>query len=71
MIRECDKRQVGCVIEGFGEYATRWPEYEYHCHECGRWGDSSNVTHVHDDGSESPVCPVCADRIIASGVFDA
>jgi predicted SprT family Zn-dependent metalloprotease len=64
-IRRSERRQVGCTIEGPKEYATRWPEYEYLCPECKRWGKGSDLTHANDDGTDSMYCRTCADKIIA------
>lgn len=61
-IRQGDRRQVGCTVEGHGEYATRWPEHEYRCPECGNWSGGSDVSLLHDDGTESLLCPPCAEK---------
>lgn len=64
-LRESDMRQVGCTVEGFGEYATRWPEYEHRCPDCGCWSKGSDVTQTNGDGTEGILCPKCAAEVIA------
>ena len=59
-VRESDRRCVGRVQEYPGGPA--WPEYEYRCPECGKWSGGSDVTMPHDDGTDSVLCPECADK---------
>jgi hypothetical protein len=60
-IREGDRRCVGKVQEYPG--AAVWPEYEYRCPECGEWGDGSDTTTIHSDGTESVLCEGCATKV--------
>jgi len=57
-IRKSDRRCIGHLQEYPGSYA--WPEYEYRCPDCEAWHAGSDVTQVHDDGTESYLCSKCA-----------
>lgn len=63
-IREQDQRCVRRYAEYPSSYA--WPTYQYRCPECRRWHSGSEVTMVHDDGTESYLCPECADRVTSN-----
>lgn len=62
-IRNSERRCVGALREYPG--ATTWYEYEYKCPDCGKWSAGSDVTLVNDDGTESMLCPTCADAVEA------
>ncbi len=54
------QRKIGNTVEGHGEYATYWPEYEYKCPDCGKWTqDTSDVSIEMPDG-EAFLCSSCA-----------
>lgn len=62
-----EKRICGKTVEGFGEYATTWADYETKCGECGRWvrklGDVS--TQVGDNPDcQAMLCEACAEESI-------
>jgi hypothetical protein len=59
--RESDRRCIGRHAEYPGAYA--WPDYEYRCPDCQKWTGGSDVTLVHDDGTESVLCSTCAGEI--------
>lgn len=60
-IRESNRRKIGQLLEYPGSYA--WPEYEYRCPECKKWHGGSSTTEVHEDGTESYICPVCEEKV--------
>lgn len=60
---EADRRLVGRYAEYPGAYA--WPEYEYRCPECNCWHNGSDVTQINADGTESTLCPKCAEKLPA------
>ena len=57
------RRCVGREETGFG--MAGWPVYEYLCPECGKWGAGSDVTLLLPDGTETMLCPKCADEVCA------
>lgn len=59
MTRNTDMRVTGYYREYPGAHA--WPIYEYRCGNCGRWGESSDVSFPNDDGTDSPCCPACEE----------
>ena len=70
MIADHNKRRIGSEIEGHYPCETHWPIYEYRCPECGIWHQSGgDVTQIEDDGSETYLCRICADALIAEGAF--
>ncbi len=60
-IRPEDRRRVGIERDYPGGYG--WPIYQYRCPECGQWADGSAVTTVHEDGTESMRCQLCAAKV--------
>lgn len=59
-----EKRVCGCTIEGFGEYQTRWNDYEIKCVECGKWSrEYGEVSIVDDNGDERDICNKCAAEL--------
>ena len=59
-----EKRVCGCTIEGFGDEAVRWNDYEIKCVECGAWTASYGEVSVsmNKDGTEQGwLCPSCGE----------
>jgi hypothetical protein len=46
-----DRRQIG-------------GQTEYRCPKCNQWGPGSDVKVIHDDGTESVLCPSCAEKLL-------
>lgn len=70
--REGERRQVSVDLEGFGEFQTRWPTYEYKCPECETWHQNGGyVTQSNDDGTESLLCVPCGDKVFPGIVTDS
>lgn len=53
------RRCVGRYQEYPGAYA--WPEYEYLCPVCRRWGEAGNVSTLID-GEDVFLCEPCGER---------
>lgn len=62
MIRSEEKRILGPHQEYPGTIV--WYEYAYLCPVCRRWSGGSDVTQDNEDGTESVLCPACADKIV-------
>lgn len=63
---EVHRRRCGGTREGFGEYATFWPDYEHKCPECGTWfKDGEYQISTETPSGEAWLCDKCAAKIDA------